>query len=172
MKKVKKSLDKLPNLWYNLNVNKGSDQPPTKGIDTMTTTNTTKKMTKRMSFEALLQMAEVQANPAMVAFINHEIELLDKKNSSDKKPTAKQTANVGVKADILEIVKAEPDRLFTISDILKELGNADFTNQKISALVRQMYDTTGENPNGAQFALVRTEDKRKAYFSYNPYFED
>lgn len=138
----------------------------------MTTTTTTKKMTKRMSFEALLQMSEVQANPAMVAFINHEIELLDKKNSADKKPTAKQTANVGVKADILEIVKAEPDRLFTISDILKALGNADFTNQKISALVRQMYDTTGENPNGAQFALVRTEDKRKAYFSYNPYFED
>ena len=138
----------------------------------MTTTNTTKKMTKRMSFEALLQMAEVQANPAMVAFINHEIELLDKKNSADKKPTAKQTANVGVKADILEIVKAEPNRLFTVSDILKALGNADFTNQKISALVRQMYDTTGENPNGEQFALVRTEDKRKAYFSYNPYFED
>ena len=138
----------------------------------MTTTTTTKKMTKRMSFEALLQMSEVQANPAMVAFINHEIELLDKKYSADKKPTAKQTANVGVKADILEIVKAEPDRLFTISDILKALGNADFTNQKISALVRQMYDTTDENPNGAQFALVRTEDKRKAYFSYNPYFED
>ena len=138
----------------------------------MTTTTTTKKMTKRMSFEALLQMAEVQANPAMVAFINHEIELLDKKNSADKKPTAKQTANVGVKADILEIVKAEPDRLFTVSDILKALGNADFTNQKISALVRQMYDITGENPNGEQFALVRTEDKRKAYFSYNPYFED
>ena len=137
----------------------------------MTKTTSTRKPTKRMQFEALLNLAEVQANSSLVNFINHEIELLDKKNASDKKPTAKQTANIGVKADIVEIVQAEPNRLFTISDILKALGNSDYTNQKISALVRQMYDITGENVNGEQFALVRTEDKRKAYFSFNPYYE-
>ena len=137
----------------------------------MTKTTSSRKPTKRMQFEALLNLADVQANSSLVDFINHEIELLDKKNASDKKPTAKQTANVGVKADILEIVQAEPNRLFTISDILKALGNADYTNQKISALVRQMYDITGENVNGEQFALVRTEDKRKAYFSFNPHYE-
>ena len=135
------------------------------------TTTTTRKPTKRMNFEALLGIEAVAENPSLVAFIEHEIELLDKKNSADKKPTAKQTANVGVKAEILEIVQAEPNRLFTVSDILKALGNPDFTNQKVSALMRQMYDTTGENPNGEQFALVRIEDKRKAYFKLNPYFE-
>lgn len=134
--------------------------------------NTTKKMTKRMKFEALLAMSEVQANDVLVEFINHELALLDKKNSAERKPTAKQTENVGVKSEIVEIVKAEPNRLFTITDILKALGNAEYTNQKISALVRQMYDVTGENPNGEQFALVRTEDKRKAYFQFNPHFED
>ena len=137
----------------------------------MTNTTTTRKPTKRMNFEALLGIEAVAENPTLVAFIEHEIELLDKKNSAEKKPTAKQTANVGVKAEILEIVQAEPNRLFTVSDILKALGNADFTNQKVSALMRQMYDTTGENPNGEQFALVRIEEKRKAYFKFNPYFE-
>lgn len=133
--------------------------------------NTTKKMTKRMKFEALLNIEEVASNPTFVEFINHELALLDKKNSAERKPTAKQVENGGVKGEILEIVKAEPNRLFTITDILKALGNAEYTNQKISALVRQMYDVTGENPNGEHFALVRIEDKRKAYFQYNPYFE-
>ena len=137
----------------------------------MTNTTTTRKPTKRMNFEALLGIEAVAENPTLVAFIEHEIELLDKKNSADKKPTAKQTANEVVKAEILEIVQAEPNRLFTVSDILKALGNADFTNQKVSALMRQMYDTTGENVNGEQFALVRIEEKRKAYFKFNPYFE-
>ncbi len=134
-------------------------------------TNSTKKMTKRMRFEALLNIPDVSADEGMRAFIEHEIELLDKKNSAERKPTAKQTANVGVKAEILEIVQADPNRLFTVSDILKALGNPDFTNQKVSALVRQMYDTTGENPNGEQFALIRLEEKRKAYFKANPNYE-
>ena len=134
-------------------------------------TNSTKKMTKRMRFEALLNIPDVSADEGMRAFIEHEIELLDKKNSAERKPTAKQTANVGVKAEILEIVQADPNRLFTVSDILKALGNPDFTNQKVSALVRQMYDTTGENPTGEQFALVRLEEKRKAYFKANPNYE-
>ena len=137
----------------------------------MTNTTSTRKPTKRMNFEALLGIEAVAENPTLVAFIEHEIELLDKKNSADKKPTAKQTANVGVKAEILEIVQAEPNRLFTVSDILKALGNPDFTNQKVSALMRQMYDVTGENPTGEQFALIRLEEKRKAYFKFNPNFE-
>ncbi len=137
----------------------------------MTNTTTSKRPTKRMQFEALLSLSDVQNSPSLVAFIEHELELLDKKNSVERKPTAKQTENVGVKSDILGIVQAEPNRLFTITDILKALGNAEYTNQKISALVRQMYDITGENPKGSQFALIRTEDKRKAYFSLNPYYE-
>ena len=55
----------------------------------MTKTTFTRKPTKRMQFEALLNLADVQANSSLVDFINHEIELLDKKNSADKKPTAK-----------------------------------------------------------------------------------
>ena len=137
----------------------------------MTNTTTSKRPTKRMQFEALLSLSDVQNSPSLVAFIEHELELLDKKNSAERKPTTKQVENVGVKSDILDIVQSEPNRLFTISDILKALSNADFTNQKISALVRQMYDITGENADGEQFALLRIMDKRKAYFKFNPNYE-
>ena len=58
---------------------------------------TIKKITKRDRFNALLALSEVQADADLVAFIEHEIELLDKKNSSEKKLTAQQTANEGIK---------------------------------------------------------------------------
>ena len=63
---------------------------------------TTKKITKRDRFTALLNIPAVQADPDMVAFIEHELELLAKKNSADKKPTAQQVANDGIKQAILE----------------------------------------------------------------------
>ena len=136
----------------------------------MTTTNTTSKLTKRNKFEMLAKLSDVQANPTLSEFIAHEIELLDKKNAS-KKPTAQQTANSKFKELIVEIAQAEPDRLFTVTEFLKALDNADLTNQRVSAMVRQMYDTSGENPNGEEFALIRIEEKRKAYFKFNPYYE-
>ena len=118
----------------------------------MTTTN--KKITKRDRFNALLSLSEVQANADLVAFIEHEIELLDKKNSSEKKPTAQQTANESIKAAI--VAGMTPNRLYTVSEIQKEIPEcAELSNQRISALLRQMIGKE----------IVRTEDKRKAYFS-------
>ena len=58
-------------------------------------TNTSKKMTKKDYFFMLLELSDVQDNEDLVNFINHEIELLNKKNSSEKKPTATQLANDG-----------------------------------------------------------------------------
>lgn len=115
----------------------------------------TKKPTKRDNYNALLSLAEVKTNPALVEFINHEIELLDKKNSSEKKPTAQQTANDSIKAAILDTL--ERGKAYTITEIIKVVPEcADLTNQRVSAIVRQLKDDT---------LLIRTEDKRKAYFS-------
>ena len=115
---------------------------------------TNKKITKRDRFNALLNMAEVKANPDMVAFIEHELELLAKKNSADKKPTAQQTANEGIKQAILDGM--ENGRLYTITELQKSIpACAELSNQRVSALVRQMVGVT----------IDRTEDKRKAYFS-------
>ena len=59
-----------------------------------------KKMTKREMFE------QIKANYSLtneeVAFIDHELELLAKKNSAEKKPTAVQVANEGIKQSIVD----------------------------------------------------------------------
>ena len=114
-----------------------------------------KKLTKKDKFNALLSIAEVKSNADLVEFITHEIELLDKKNSAEKKPTAQQTANDSIKSAILgNMVEGKK---YTITDLIKTVPEcADLTNQRVSALIRQLVDK-GE--------VVRTEDKRKAYFS-------
>lgn len=115
---------------------------------------TTKKTTKRENFETLLTIPAVAEDTALVAFINHELELLAKKNSAERKPTAKQNENASVKSAILD--ELEDNRLYTISEMIKELPScADFTNQRVSALIRQLV---------ADGKVERIEEKRKAYF--------
>ena len=112
----------------------------------------TKKMTKRDYFTAILSKYDLTADEK--AFVEHELELLEKKNSSEKKPTAQQVANEGIKAAI--VAGMTPNRLYTVTEIQKEIAEcAEMSNQKISALLRQMVGNE----------IVRTEDKRKAYFS-------
>jgi hypothetical protein len=113
-----------------------------------------KKMTKREMYESLL--AKYGFTTEEKDFINHELELLAKKNvnkSGEKKLTAKQKENETYKAEILEIISTEAH---TVSEILK-LGNfpEDMTNQRISALLKQMLTDN---------KVARTEKDRKAYF--------
>lgn len=80
---------------------------------------------------------------------------IDKKNSAERKPTATQTENVGLKVAILEGM--ESGKAYTIGDLMKEIPElADLTNQRVSALVRQLKDDG---------LVVREEIKRKAYFT-------
>lgn len=112
------------------------------------------KLTKAQKFAMLKEIPAVKENATLVEFIDHELELLAKKNSADKKPTAQQTANDGIKAEILEGM-AE-GKLYTITDLIKEIpACADLTNQRVSALVRQLKD---------EGSVDRVEEKRKAYF--------
>ena len=112
-----------------------------------------KKMTKREMFEMIKANHNLSADE--IAFIDHELELLAKKNSAEKKPTAVQVANEGIKADILEGM--EVGKKYTITDLMKEIpACAELSNQRVSALVRQLV-TEG--------SVERTEEKRKAYFS-------
>ena len=114
---------------------------------------TNKKMTKRDYFNTLLGIAEVKANPELVKFIDHELELLAKKNSAEKKPTAVQIANEGIKDAIYEALT--PNRLYSVTEIIKEVpACADLTNQRVSALLRQMMPER----------IERVEEKRKAFF--------
>lgn len=116
---------------------------------------TNKKLTKRDHFNALLNIPAVANDEALTAFVKHELELLDRKNSGEKKPTATQVANEGIKTAILEGM--EPDRLYTVTEIIKEVdGCADLSNQRVSALLRQMVNDG---------KVVKSVDKRKSYFA-------
>ena len=117
------------------------------------TNSTTPKMTKAQKFALLAEIPAVANDPVLAEFVAHEMELLANKKSSPKKPTAQQTANVG----ILEAILAgmEPDRCYTITELIKEIPEcAELTNQRVSAILRPVIGSRVE----------RIEDKRKAYF--------
>ena len=119
-----------------------------KEVDTMTT-----KMTKRDYFNRILSYAKDEDKD----FILHELELLDKKNSAERKPTAKQTENEGFKSDILDWM--ESGALYTIADITKGVPSivaSGISGNRVTALMTQLKDAG---------KVVRTEDKRKAFYS-------
>ena len=118
----------------------------------------TTKMTKATAWGIVKGIVEKSNHPQtaeLVAKIDNELALLAKKNSAEKKPTAQQPANVGIMSAIVEGM--EPNRLYTVTEIIKSIpACADLTNQRVSALLRQLVE-------GGK--VKRTEDKRKAYFS-------
>ena len=121
----------------------------------MANTTTSTKLTKAQKFAMLRAIPAVADNAMLVEFIDHEVELLTKKNSAEKKPTAQQVANAGIATAIIEGM--EPNRLYTVTEVIKSIpACADLTNQRVSALLRQLVE-------GGK--VKRTEDKRKAYFS-------
>ena len=119
-----------------------------------------KKMTKKEMFAQILNNYDLKADE--IDFINHEIELLEKRNSNggDKKPTAKQLENADLKAVILDFLADNPDDKFTITDMWKDIpvlaNNTEMSNQRISAITRQLV---------MDKLVIRDEIKRKAYFS-------
>ena len=125
-------------------------------------TNT--KPTLRSNYEELSALVSLALENGIItsakandytAFINGRIEQLAKKNAGDKKPTANQVANEGLKTAIVEGMEAK--RVYTVSELMKVIPElAEATNQKVTALLRQLV---------ADGAIVRTEDKRKAFFA-------
>ena len=120
----------------------------------ITKTNTNKKPTKRENYNALLKIEAVANNPELVEFINPEIELLDKKNSTDKKPTATQVANEALKNTILDYM--EPSIGYTVTDIIKGVEEcSELSNQKVSALMRALKD---------EGKVTKTEGKKTLFY--------
>lgn len=114
------------------------------------------KMTKKEMFTEILAL--VKDNKEMTEFIEHEIELLDKKKANgSKKAQANKDANLKLANELFVALK-ELDKPVTISEFQKEStsGVAILSNQKISSLLRTLI---------ADGLVVRTEEKKKAYFS-------
>jgi len=110
--------------------------------------------------EYFIELKGIVANDKeLVAFIDHELELLDKKNSAPKNPTAKQVENEKFKDIILDNIG---DKAMTISEMLKEIftgyvceDGKELSNQRLSAVVKQLVEDN---------SLVRTYEKRVARF--------
>ena len=112
------------------------------------------KLTKKEKFNMVLEI--VKGNEMLEEFINHELELLEKKSGS-KGQTKTQKENEVLKEELVKAF-AEFDTPITISDFCSKSSNlvASLSNQKISALLRQLV---------AEGKMVRIEEKKKAYFS-------
>lgn len=110
-------------------------------------------MTKREMFNEIL--AVVADNAEMVEFINHEIELLNRKSSAVRKPTKNQLENEGFKVEIVDYLKSA-DAPKTIKELQTEIPSlAGLTNQRITHLLTD---------------LVKAETLTKNYVKKTPYY--
>lgn len=170
-KKIKKNLKNLltNQTEYGIIKSKKGKENPTnqKGIDTM------KKLIKKDYYnaianaisemdgvEVLAVVKEQNITPEMaLEFIEKEIAALEKKNAgSSDKMTEKQKENETYKAAILKLMAENPDKAYSVSDLIKTIPEfAGFSNQKISAVVRLMK----ENDKTIKKEMV----KRVAVFS-------
>ena len=123
------------------------------------------KLTKRQVIEKMLKEEIVVANVDYTNYLQNELRILDnKKNANSAKAKANAEENANLANTLVEILKAQ-DKLMTISEILtipevasiriKDEDNNEkpLSTSKVSYLLNN--DTR----------VVRTELKRKAYFS-------
>ena len=110
-------------------------------------------MTKKEMFAEIRNI--VANNEEMVAFIDHEIELLERKSNSPKKPTKTQVENDGFKAEIVAYL-TEVDAPKTIKELQAEIPSiSGLTNQRITHMLTD---------------LVKAETLTKEYVKKTPYY--
>lgn len=110
-------------------------------------------MTKKEMFTEIRNI--VIDNEEMVAFIDHEIELLNRKASSSRKPTKTQVENDAYKATIVGYLTTA-DKPMTIKEMQAEIADiAELTNQRITHMLTD---------------LVKAETLVKDYVKKVPYF--
>ena len=116
-------------------------------------------MTEKMTYgKALAYVTEKCDLPADVAErLTALAASIAKKNSAERKPTAKQRENVGIKDEI--VAWLDEGRIYTAAEIAKECpycSEHDISTARVSALLAQMR-TDGR--------IVVTTEKRKNYYS-------
>lgn len=119
---------------------------------------TNKKMTKRDYFNGLLGVIEnhkdsIENYEEFKAFIEREIELLNKKRSNSK-PTKTQIENEKIKKKILEVL-TDVNEVMTISELMTADSLENYSNQKLSVLCHQLVN---------EHKVVNTKVKKVSYF--------
>lgn len=111
-------------------------------------------MTKRESFEAIVNILNEGGYTDLADVMNHEIELVVKKNAyKSTKPTKTQVANEVLKDTIASVLDATPT---SIPDIIAKDSTLPNSVQKMSSMLGQLVD---------EGRAKREFIKRKAYFS-------
>ena len=124
----------------------------------MTNTN---KMTKKDFFKLLAGIVEktedFDKKAETLDFINHEIELLNKKSSA---PGKKKTAHIKENEELMELIGIALElfgKPVTVTTMIKENAEmSKLSSQKLSALLKKMIEAG---------KVVRTVEKRVPYFS-------
>lgn len=119
---------------------------------------------KKVKRDYFMEIREiVKENADLVAFVDHELDLLARKNTGNSQ-TKTQKENLVIAEMLLEEL-AKIGKAVTITDLMGaseviqnyvlENGNK-LTNQKISAIFKQQVDAG---------KVVKTIDKKKSYFA-------
>ncbi len=110
-------------------------------------------MTKKEMFMEIRNA--VITNEEMVAFIDHEIELLNRKSSGSRKPTARQIENEQLKTEIITYL-TQADTMKSIKELQVEIPSlTGITNQRITHMLS---------------ALVKENKLAKEYVKRTPFF--
>ena len=118
------------------------------------------KLTKKDKFNMAIELVastDSTNKEMLIEFFQHELELLEKKNSKSGGQTKLQKENE-ILLDQLETALAEFDSPTTITDFMKKSTHevATLSNQKLSALMKKLVED--------RHTVVKTVEKKKSYF--------
>lgn len=113
------------------------------------------KKTKRELFGEVKEIVKREGRTDLVEFVDHELELLEKK-ANRTGTTKTQKENEGIKEKIIEALVriATPVTITELQEQDEEM--AQYSNQKISALLTQLIK---------EEKVVRNKDKKKSVFT-------
>ena len=121
----------------------------------MTNSVSTRKPTKKDMFNRLLN--EYDLTPDLVEFVEHELDLLAKKNTTKdgaKRLTENQKGNIAIGEEIVSYM--EIDHLYSVTELIKLVPScAELSVPKVSAIIRPLRESG---------VLVKVEDKRKVFY--------
>lgn len=113
------------------------------------------KKTKKELFGEVREIVEREGRIDLIEFVDHELELLEKK-ANRTGTTKTQKENEGIKEKIIEALVriATPVTITELQEQDEEM--AQYSNQKISALLTQLIK---------EEKVVRNKDKKKSVFT-------
>ena len=119
---------------------------------------TNKKMTNAMALEIALEVlkeTDAEKYAEVIEKLDKMLVQVNKKSSANRKPTATQLENEGLKEKIVEYLANTGKRL-TVSEMMKEIeGLEELSNQRVTSLATFLYK---------EGKIDREVEKRKAYF--------